>query len=136
MKVYNKDGKLFEPSPEVRAQFEADKAKLDAQKLDLEGIKQRKKLSNLLQEAATGDKQALADLRERDAYLHLFLTEHLDADQLEIFKQQRPEDLEPQLEGFRAFGKDIDSEGRESAAPMPAVEPEPEPKKNKTPQPA
>lgn len=136
IKVFDKDGKPYEPSPEIRAQFEADKAKLSEQTMNLDGIKQRKKLTNILQEAATGDKQALADLKERDAYLHLFITEHLDADQLEIFKQQKPEDLEPQLEGFRAYGKEIETEGRESAAPMPAVEPEPGPKKAKTPQPA
>ncbi|MDT6939810.1 MobA/MobL family protein [Brucella pseudogrignonensis] len=136
IKVFDKDGKPYEPSPEIRAQFEADKAKLSEQAMNFEGVKARKKLSNLLQEAATGDKQALADLRERDAYLHLFLTEHLDAEQLEIFKQQKPEDLEPQLEGFRAYGKDIADDGRDSAAPTPAIEQEPEPKKTKAPQPA
>ena len=136
VKVFDLSGKPYEPSPEIRAQFEADRTKLADQNLDLEGVKARKKLSNLMLEAAAGDKQALADLRERDAYLHLFITEHLDAEQLEQFKQIKLEDLEPQLEGFRAFGKDIESEGREDAAQTPAIEPEPEPKKTKTPQPA
>ncbi|MGO1162295.1 MobA/MobL family protein [Brucella sp. C7-11G] len=136
IKVFDKDGKPYEPSPEIRAQYEADRAKLAEQALDLEGVKARKKLSDLMLEAAGADKQALADLRERDAYLHLYLTEHLDAEQLEEFKQQTSADLEAQLEGFRAYGKDIADEGRESAAPTPANTPdEPEPKKTKTPAP-
>lgn len=133
---YDSNGKLYEPSPEIRKQFEADRAKLADQTLDLEGVKARKKLSNLMLEAASGDKAALADLRERDAFLHLFLTEDLDADQLEAFKQETIQDIEAQLDGFRAYGKDIADEASESAAPAPATAPEPEPKKSKTPQPA
>jgi len=137
VKVYDSDtGKPYEPSPEIKAQFESDRAKLEAQNLDLEGVKARKKLSALMLEAASGDKQALADLRERDVYLHLFITEHLDVDQLEHFKQETVQDIEAQLDGFRAYGKDIADEGKESAAPAPATDPEPEPKKSKTPQPA
>ncbi|MGQ5718309.1 MobA/MobL family protein [Pseudochrobactrum asaccharolyticum] len=136
VKVFVSNGKLYEPSPEIRKQFEADRAKLESQTLDLEGVKARKKLSALMLEAAAGDKQALADLRERDAYLHLFLTEHLDAEQLESFKQETIQDIEAQLDGFRAYGKDIADEGKESAAPAPSSEPEPESKKSKTPQPA
>lgn len=133
---YDSNGKLYEPSPEIRKQFEADRAKFADQNLDLEGVKARKKLSNLLLESASGDKAALADLRERDAFLHLFLTEHLDAEQLESLKQESVQDIEAQLDGFRAFGKDIMDEASESAAPAPAAIPEPEPKKSKTPQPA
>lgn len=133
---YDQTGKLYEPSPEIRKQFESDRAKLESQNLDLEGVKARKKLSALMLEAASGDKQALADLRERDAYLHLFITEHLDADQLESFKQETIQSVEEQLDGFRAYGKDIADEGKGTAAPAPATEPEPEPKKSKTPQPA
>ncbi len=137
VQVYDSDtGKLYEPSPEIKTQFEADRAKLESQTLDLEGVKARKKLSNLMLEAAAGDKQALVDLRERDSYLHLFLTEHLDSDQLEHFKQETVQDIESQLDGFRAYGKDIADEGKEAAAPAPATEPEPESKKSKTPQPA
>lgn len=134
---YDQSGKLYEPSPEIKAQFEADRAKIESQTLDLEGVKARKKLSALMLEAAAGDKQALADLRERDAYLHLFITEHLDADQLEHFKQNETiQSIEEQMDGFRAFGKDIADEGKEAAAPAPATDPEPEPKQSKTPQPA
>lgn len=137
VKVYDKDGKLYEPSPVIRAQFETDKAKLDAQALDLEGIKQRKKVSDLMLEAANGSKEALQDLKERDGYLWLLLT-NFDEDQLSAFKAETVESIESQLDGFRIVGRDIEAEAGtpESASQAPSPDDEPEPKKTKAPQPA
>ncbi|WP_192799659.1 MobA/MobL family protein [Brucella anthropi] len=138
VKVYDQSGKLYEPSPAIRAQFEADKAKLDAQVLDLEGIRQRKKISDLMLEAANGSKEALQDLKERDGYLWLLLT-NFDEDQLTAFKSSETvESIEQQLDGFRAVGRDIEQDAGtpESASQAPSPDDEPEPKKTKAPQPA
>ncbi len=138
VKVYDPDtGKLYEPSPEIRAQFEADKAKLDTQKLDLEGVRQRKKVSDLMLEAANGSKDALTDLRERDYHLWLLLT-NFDEDQISSFRTETIESVENQLDGFRAVGRDLEAEAGtpESAAQSLAPDDEPEPRKTKTPQPA
>lgn len=137
VKVYDKDGKLYEPSPAIRAQFEADRAKLDAQALDLEGIKQRKKVSDLMLEAANGSKEALTDLRERDFHLWLILT-NFDEDQISSFRTETIESIESQLDGFRAIGRDLEAEAGtpESASQAPSPDDEPEPRKTKAPQPA
>ncbi|MFD1792452.1 MobA/MobL family protein [Ochrobactrum teleogrylli] len=138
VKVYDPDtGKLYEPSPAIRAQFEADKAKMDAQALDLEGIRQRKKVSDLMLEAANGSKDALTDLRERDFHLWLLLT-NFDEEQIAAFRTETIESIESQLDGFRAVGRDIEAEAGtpESAAPTPSPDDEPEPRKTKAPQPA
>jgi len=138
VKVFDQSGKLYEPSPAIKAQFEADKAKLDSQALDLEGIRQRKKISDLMLEAASGNsKEALADLKERDYHLWLLLT-NFDEDQLNAFKAETVESIEQQLDGFRAVGRDIEAEAGtpESAAQSLAPDDEPEPKKAKQPTPA
>jgi len=139
VKVYDPDtGKLYEPSPEIRAQFEADKARLDAQALDLEGVRQRKKIGDLMLEAANGSKEALQDLKERDGYLWLLVT-NFDEEQLAALKTETVETLEPQLDGFRALGCEIEQEEKSEAqtpAPSPAPDDEPEPKKSKEPTPA
>jgi len=139
VKVYDPDtGKLYEPSPEIRAQFEADKARLDAQALDLEGVRQRKKIGDLMLEAANGSKEALQDLKERDGYLWLLVT-NFDEEQLAALKTETVETLEPQLDGFRALGREIEQEEKSEAqtpAPSPAPDDEPEPKKSKEPTPA
>ena len=137
IKVYDQSGKLYEPSPAIRAQFEADKAKLDAQALDLEGIRQRKKISDLMLEAANGSKEALQDLKERDGYLWLLLT-NFDEEQITAFRTETIESIEQQLDGFRAIGRDIEQDAGtpESASQAPSPDDEPEPKKTKTPQPA
>lgn len=138
VKVFDQSGKLYEPSPAIRAQFEADRAKLDAQALDLEGIKQRKKVSDLMLEAANGNsKEALNDLKERDYHLWLLLT-NFDEDQLTAFKSETVESIESQLDGFRAVGRELEAEAGtpESAAQSLAPDDEPEPKKTKAPQPA
>lgn len=137
VKVYDKDGTLYEPSPAIRAQFEADKAKLDTQALDLEGIKQRKKISDLMLEAANGSKEALADLKERDGYLWLLLT-NFDEDQLTSFRAESVTYVEEFLEDFRKQGRAIEAEAGtpESASQAPTPDDEPEPRKTKAPQPA
>lgn len=139
IKIYDRDtGKLYEPSPEIRAQFEADRAKLDAQKLDLEGVRQRKKIGDLMLEAANGSKEALQDLKERDGYLWLLVT-NFDEEQLAALKTETVETLERQLDGFRALGREIEQEEKSEAqtpAPSPAPNDEPEPKKSKEPTPA
>ncbi|WGJ06606.1 MobA/MobL family protein [Brucella intermedia] len=139
IKIYDRDtGKLYEPSPEIRAQFEADRAKLDAQKLDLEGVRQRKKIGDLMLEAANGSKEALQNLREADGYLWLLVT-NLDEEQLAAFKTETVESIEQQLDGFRVLGREIEQEEKSEAqtpAPSPAPDDEPEPEKTKAPQPA
>ena len=138
VKVFDQSGQPYEPSPAIRAQFEADRAKLDAQALDLEGIRQRKKVSDLMLEAANGNsKEALNDLKERDYHLWLLLT-NFDEDQLAAFKSETVESIEANLDGFRAVGRDIEQEAGtpESASQAPSPDDEPEPKKTKAPQPA
>lgn len=139
IKIYDRDtGKLYEPSPEIRAQFEADKARLDAQALDIQGVKQRKQIGDLMLEAANGSKEALQDLKERDGYLWLLVT-NLDEEQIASLKAETIESLEPQLDGFRAIGREIEQEEKSEAqtpAPSPAPDDEPEPRKTKAPQPA
>ena len=138
IKVYDQSSKLYEPSPEIRAQFEADKARLDAQALDLEGVRARKKIGDLMLEAASGSKEALADLKERDGYLWTLLT-NFDEEQLTAFKSEPVTYLEEHLEAFRAQGREIEQEEKSEAqtpAPSPAPDDEPEPKKTKAPQPA
>ncbi|MBO1024749.1 MobA/MobL family protein [Ochrobactrum sp. SD129] len=138
VKVYDPDtGKLYEPSPQIRAQFEADRAKLDAQALDLEGVRQRKKVSDLMLEAANGSKEALQDLKERDGYLWLLLT-NFDEEQVAAFRTETIESIEASLDGFRAVGRDIEAEAGtpESASQAPTPDDEPEPKKTKQPTPA
>lgn len=138
IKIYDRDtGRLYEPSPAIRAQFEADRAKLDAQALDLEGIKQRKKVSDLMLEAANGSKDALTDLRERDYHLWLLLT-NFDEEQISSFRTETIESIESQLDGFRAVGRDIESEAGtpESASQAPSPDDEPKPRKAKQPTPA
>ncbi|KAB2673078.1 hypothetical protein F9K77_07095 [Ochrobactrum sp. LMG 5442] len=138
VKVFDQSGKLYEPSPEIRAQFEADRAKLDAQALDLEGVRQRKQIGDLMLEAANGSKEALADLKERDGYLWLLVT-NFDEEQLAAFKAETVESIEQQLDGFRVLGREIEQEEKSEAAtpaPSPAPDDEPEPKKIKAPQPA
>ena len=138
VKVFDQSGKLYEPSPEIRAQFEADRAKLDAQALDLEGVRQRKQIGDLMLEAANGSKEALADLKERDGYLWLLVT-NFDEEQLAAFKTETVESIEQQLDGFRVLGREIEREEKSEAAtpaPSPAPDDEPEPRKTKAPQPA
>ncbi|WP_226622334.1 MobA/MobL family protein [Brucella anthropi] len=138
VKVYDQSGKVYEPSPEIRAQFEADRAKLDAQVLDLEGIRQRKKVSDLMLEAASGNnKEALSDLKERDYHLWLLLT-NFDEDQIAAFRAETIESIEANLDGFRAVGRDIEQDAGtpESASQAPTPDDEPEPRKTKAPQPA
>jgi len=136
VKVFDQSGQPYEPSPAIRAQFEADKAKLDTQKLDLEGIRQRKKISDLMLEAANGSKEALADLKERDGYLWLLLT-NFDEEQIAAFRTETIESIESQLDGFRAVGRDIEQDAGtpESAAQSLAPDDEPEPRKTKKPAP-
>lgn len=140
VKVFDQSGNPYEPSPEIRAQFEADKARLDAQALDLEGVRQRKQIGDLMLEAANGSKEALQDLKERDGYLWLLLT-NLDTEQLEAFKTEPVTYVEEHLEAFRAQGREIEAEEKAEAAtpaPVPSPDPddEPEPRKTKAPQPA
>lgn len=138
IKVFDQSGKPYEPSPEIRAQFEADKARLDAQALDLEGVRQRKKIGHLMLEAANGSKEALQDLREADGYLWLLVT-NFDEEQLAAFKAETVESIEQQLDGFRQIGREIEQEEKSEAstpAPVPAPDDEPEPEKAKAPQPA
>ena len=138
VKVFDQSGQPYEPSPAIRAQFEADRAKLDAQALDLEGIRQRKKVSDLMLEAANGNsKEALNDLKEREYHLWLLLA-NFDEDQLAAFKSETVESIEANLDGFRAVGRDIEQEAGtpESASQAPSPDDEPEPKKTKAPQPA
>jgi len=135
VQVYDKDtGKLYEPTPELKAQWEADLAKVNEQTMNLDGVKERKRLSTLMLEAATADEEALTALRERDPALFVYLTEFLDDEQVQSLRHERAEDLEPQLEGFRALGQELaeESKGRATTTPTIAprpVEPEPEPTK-------
>ncbi|ANG95790.1 hypothetical protein A8A54_04390 [Brucella pseudogrignonensis] len=132
VKVFDQSGKPYEPSPAIKAQFEADRAKIDAQALDLEGIRQRKKISDLMLEAANGSKEALTDLRERDYHLWLLLT-NFDEEQIAAFRTETIESIEANLDGFRAVGRDIEAEAGtpESASQAPSPDDEPKPRKTK-----
>lgn len=101
---------LYEPSPAIRAAWEADCAKRESQTLNLAGVHQRKKTSELIQKAAQGSREALAALKQRDGLLWAFLV-NLDEEQLEALRLETVESLEPQLDGFRAVGHDIKQEG-------------------------
>jgi len=100
-------GDFYKPSPEIAARWAADLALMQKNDRQLDGIRQVKKLTSLMKNAAAGDKDSLAELQRRDPQLTAFLAQHLDADQLKLLAQEKDADLEPQLDGMRELGREI-----------------------------
>lgn len=104
--VFDADtGEAYEPSPDIKKQWESDIAKSAADTAEIDGIRTAKKLSTLLKSAAAGDAEAAARLGNHDPDLHDFLSYHLDADQREAFAQEPDEKVIPALADFRDFGR-------------------------------
>ncbi|MCB5205323.1 MobA/MobL family protein [Neorhizobium sp. T786] len=108
VKVFDStNGEPYAPSPEILARWQSDLAQMQGNQTQIEGIRQVKKLTSLMKNAASGDKDSLAELQKRDAHLTAFLAQHLDADQLKLLAQEKDSDLEPQLDGMRELGREI-----------------------------
>lgn len=106
-------GDVYQPSPEIAARWQADLAQMQKNEGQLDGIRQVKKLTSLMKNAASGDKDSLAELQKRDPALTAFLAQHLDADQLKLLAQESDADLEPQLDGMRELGREIREEEKQ-----------------------
>lgn len=107
VKVYDSNGEPYAPSPEILARWNTDLAQMQGNQTQIEGIRQVKKLTSLMKNAASGDKDSLQELHKRDPHLSAFLRQHLDADQLKLLAQEKDSDLEPQLDGMRELGREI-----------------------------
>lgn len=104
--VYDRDTKeLYQPSPEVRKQYEDAVKKLEAQAEALDGIQKRKSLAELVHASACRDKNAVSELMQRDKLLASFVRSYLDDDQLDALRQETPKSIEEQLDGFRELGR-------------------------------
>lgn len=138
----SKTGKPYEPSPEVRKKWEADLAQAQKNAGEIEGIRQTKKVTEIMRSAASGDKKALETLQKSEPYLSAFLVEHLDEDQLRQLANESDESLEVQLDGMRDLGRDYADEGgaattveaeAEAAYELYSTEnPEPDPEDDET----
>lgn len=116
VKVYdNSTGDFYKPSPEIAARWAADLARMQGNEHQIDGIRQVKKLTSLMKNAAAGDKDSLQELQKRDPALTAFLAQHLDADQLKLLAQESDADLEPQLDGMRELGREILEESQQAA---------------------
>lgn len=124
IKVYDgSNGELYKPSPEILARWQSDLAQMQGNEAQIDGIRQVKKLTSLMKNAASGDKDSLEELHKRDPHLSAFLRQHLDADQLKLLAQERDSELEPQLDGMRELGREIaedDQQRQQSDAMKPA----------------
>jgi MobA/MobL family/Large polyvalent protein-associated domain 7 len=109
-------GRPYEPAAAIRKQWELDLAQVQKQQGQIAGIKQIKKLTEIMRGAASGDKKALESLQKSEPHLALFLVEHLDEAQLREFANEPDESLEKQLDGFREIGRDYaeDISGKQS----------------------
>jgi hypothetical protein len=108
VRVYDSaTGDVYKPSAEIAARWAADLAQMQGNEQQIDGIRQTKKLTSLMKNAASGDKDSLAELQKRDPALTAFLAQHLDADQLKLLAQEKDSDLEPQLDGMRELGREI-----------------------------
>lgn len=104
--VYDQEtGELYQPSPDVRKAFEADKAKNAADTVDLDGIRNNKAIAALVREAAAGDTAALAKLENSDPSLTDFITLHLDDRQRSQLAGKPEGDIAEALPDFREYGK-------------------------------
>ncbi|UCA44759.1 MobA/MobL family protein [Pseudochrobactrum sp. XF203] len=107
--VYDRDTKeLYQPSPEVKKQYEDAVKKLEAQAEALDGIQKRKSLAELVHASACRDKNAVNELMQRDKNLSIFTRFYLDDDQLDALRQETPQDIEKQLDAFRELGRRAD----------------------------
>ncbi|MEB2846808.1 MobA/MobL family protein [Endobacterium cereale] len=107
VKVYDESGDFYKPSAEIQQRWETDLAQMRGHQTEIDGIRQTKKLTSLMKNAAAGDKDSLSELQRRDPALTAFLAQHLDADQLKLLAQEKDADIEPQLDGMRELGRDI-----------------------------
>lgn len=110
-----KTSKPYEPSPEIKKRWEADLAQALKNTTDIEGIRQTKKVTEIMRNAASGDKKALENLQKSEPYLAAFLIEHLDEDQLRQLANESDQSLEEQLDGMRELGREYADDGKEAA---------------------
>lgn len=109
MAVYDKETKeLYEPSKEVRKQYEDAVKKLAEKNAAMDGIQRRKSLAELVHASASRDKNAVNELMQRDKLLATFVRSYLDDDQLDALRQETPQAIEKQLDGFRELGRRAD----------------------------
>lgn len=107
--VYDKETKeLYEPSKEVRKQYEDAVKKLAEKNAAMDGIQRRKSLAELVHASASRDKNAVNELMQRDKLLATFVRSYLDDDQLDALRQETPQAIEKQLDGFRELGRRAD----------------------------
>lgn len=104
--VYDKQTKeLYQPSAEVRRQWEDSVKKMESKFEALDGIKKRKSQAELVHASACRDKEAVQELMQRDENLASFVRSYLDDDQLDALRQETPQSIEKQLDGFRELGR-------------------------------
>lgn len=107
--VYDKETKeLYQPTPEVKKQWEDAVKKLVEKNAALDGIQKRKSLAELVHASACRDKNAVNELMQRDKLLATFVRSYLDDDQLDALRQETPQAIEKQLDGFRELGRRAD----------------------------
>ncbi|TPM33558.1 hypothetical protein FJ955_02070 [Mesorhizobium sp. B2-2-2] len=103
--VYDKNtGQLYEPSPDVKARFEADRKRVAKDSDDMEDLQANKKVSALLKSAAAGDAEAATRLENNDGELYAFLNIHLDEDQRKSLGREPDEKVITALAAFRELG--------------------------------
>ncbi|WP_165816044.1 MobA/MobL family protein [Kumtagia ephedrae] len=103
--VYDKlTGELYQPSPDVRAKFEADRKRVAKESDDMDDLQANKKVSALLKSAAAGDAEAATRLENNDDKLYAFVSLHLDEDQRKSLAHEPDEKVIAALAHFRKRG--------------------------------
>jgi hypothetical protein len=104
--VYDKDsGELYEPSPEIKRAFEADRKAVAEASADLETVRDQRDIAELLKEAVSGDVAAIAKLENSgESGLTDFVTLHLDDKQRAAFAALSAAEIAEGLPAFRQAG--------------------------------
>jgi hypothetical protein len=119
--VYDQStGELYEPSPDVRKAFEADRKAVAEASADLETVKDQRDIAELLKEAVSGDVAAIAKLENSgESGLTDFATIHLDDKQRTAFAALSAAQIAEGLPAFRRAGiatRQEDDAGRGEAS--------------------
>jgi hypothetical protein len=104
--VFDKDtDELYEPSPDVKAAFEADRKMVAEASADMETVKDQRDIAELLKEAVSGDVAAIAKLENSgESGLTDFATLHLDDKQRQAFAVLSAAEIAEGLPAFRRAG--------------------------------
>jgi hypothetical protein len=106
VEVYDADtGKLYEPSPDVKKTYEADRQRTLTEGEEIGAIRNRRAVASLVLEAAAGDTAALTKLSANDQDLAAFIVHHLDDEQRKALVGKTESDVVEALPAFRDYGR-------------------------------